>query len=339
MRRKASGLSNHDYPRTEGVVPVSARASQSVIRPARGCARYASDVPTSEPVTPRLAIRLPSPLAELHDDRLIGPGVRLYLKRDDLIHPEVPGNKWRKLKYNLAAAKEQGHRRLLTFGGAFSNHIRATAAAGRYFGFQTIGVIRGEEHRPLNESLAYAVSQGMRLTYMDRETYRRKAEPDVLNMLLDKFGPCYVLPEGGSNGLAVRGCAELPVEIGIDFDLISCACGTGGTLAGIAAGLLSDTQRALGFAVLKGGQFLDAEVRRLQTEYGTVTENWSIDYDFHFGGYAKRKPALDAFVADFKARHDITLDWVYEAKMLYGLFGRIAEGVFAAGTTIVAVLS
>ena len=293
----------------------------------------------SEPTPSQLAVNLPSPLAELHDDRLTRPGIRLYLKRDDLIHPDIPGNKWRKLKYNLAVAKEQDYMRLLTFGGAFSNHIRATAAAGRYFGLETIGVIRGEEHLPLNNSLAYAVSQGMRLTYMDRETYRHKNEPGVLAALTDEFGPCYVLPEGGSNGLAVQGCAELPAEVDINFDVICCACGTGGTLAGIAAGLQRDEQRALGFAVLKGGQFLDDEVRRFQQEYGTITDNWSIDYDFHFGGYAKRKPALDDFIADFKARHRITLDWVYEGKMLYGLFARIAEGMFPAGTVIVTVLS
>lgn len=294
---------------------------------------------TCEPGPPRIAVRLPSPLVALADDRLTGQGVQLYLKRDDLIHPDVPGNKWRKLRYNLAAAREQGHTRLLTFGGAYSNHLMATAAAGRYVGFQTIGVVRGEEHLPLNEALAYAVSQGMRLTYLDRETYRRKTEPDVLAALVAEFGPCYVLPEGGSNGLAVRGCAELPAEIDVDFDLICCACGTGGTLAGIAAGLRSEHQQALGFAVLKGGQFLDGEVRRLQAAYGTVTDNWSIDYDFHFGGYAKRKPELDTFIADFQERHGITLDWVYEAKMLSGLFARIAAGTFAAGTTIVAVLS
>jgi 1-aminocyclopropane-1-carboxylate deaminase len=294
-------------------------------------------MPTSEPNP--LAVRLPSPLVELDDGRLAGPGVRLYLKRDDLIHPDVPGNKWRKLKYNLEAAREQGHTRLLTFGGAFSNHIRALAAAGRHFGFETIGVVRGEEHLPLNESLAFAVNQGMRLTYLDRDTYRHKTEPDVVAALVAEFGRCYVLPEGGSNGLAVRGCAELPAEIDVNFDLICCACGTGGTLAGIAAGLRSDRQRALGFAVLKGGHFLDDEVRRLQTEYGTVTDNWSIDYDFHFGGYAKRKPELVAFIADFQERHGITLDWVYEAKMLSGLFAHLAEGKFPAGTTMVAVLS
>jgi 1-aminocyclopropane-1-carboxylate deaminase len=294
---------------------------------------------TGEPTAPLLAARLPSPLVEPHDHRLTRAGVRLYLKRDDLIHPEVPGNKWRKLKYNLAAATEQGHARLLTFGGAFSNHIMATAAAGHYRGFETVGVIRGEEHLPLNDSLAYAVSQGMRLTYLDRDTYRRKTDPVVLAPLIEQFGPCYLLPEGGSNGLALRGCAELPAEIDVDFDAICCATGTGGTLAGIAAGLRGDTPRALGFAVLKGGRFLDHEVRRLQQEYGTVNDNWSIDYDFHFGGYAKRTPALDEFITDFESRHGIRLDWVYEAKMLYGLFVRITEGAFPPGTTLVAVLS
>lgn len=300
---------------------------------------YCTSMPDREPDTPQLALNLPSPLVELADDRATSADVRLYLKRDDLIHPDVPGNKWRKLKYNLTAAREENQTRLLTFGGAFSNHIRAVAAAGRYFGFETIGVIRGEEHLPLNKSLAYAISQGMRLTYLDRNTYRHKTEPDVMAALVEQFGPCYVLPEGGSNGLAVQGCAELPAEMDIELDVICCACGTGGTLAGIAAGLQHEQQRALGFAVLKGGQFLDDDVRRFQAEYGTVTDNWSIDYDFHFGGYAKRKPELDTFIAGFKEQHGVTLDWVYEAKMMYGLFARIAEGVFSPGTTIVAVLS
>ena len=283
--------------------------------------------------------RLPSPLVELRDTRLEPYGVELLLKRDDLIHPEVPGNKWRKLRYNLTAAREQGFTRLLTFGGAFSNHIRATAAAGHYLGFETVGVIRGEAHLPLNDSLAYATGRGMVLTYLDRATYRRKTEPDVLAALEEQFGPCYVLPEGGSNGLAVRGCTELVGEITTEFDVICCACGTGGTLAGIAAGL-TDEQRAIGFAVLKGGQFLDDEVRRLQHEaFGEATSNWSIEYEFHFGGYAKRKPELNAFIAEFTARHGITPDWVYEAKMLYGLFARIQVRAFAPGTRIVAALS
>ncbi len=282
---------------------------------------------------------LPSPLVELHDERLVARGVHLRLKRDDLIDPEIPGNKWRKLRYNLQAAREQGCSRLLTFGGAFSNHIRATAAAGHRFGFETIGVIRGEEHHPLNDSLAFAVERGMTLTYLDRATYRRKTEPEVLAALEQRFGFSYVLPEGGSNGLAVRGTAELAGELPADFDVICCATGTGGTLAGIAAGL-PGSPRALGFAVLKGGGFLEDEVRRLQQEaHGTATANWSVETGFHFGGYAKRTSALDSFIADFDERHGVTPDRVYEAKMLYGLFARIEAGAFARGTRIIAVLS
>jgi 1-aminocyclopropane-1-carboxylate deaminase len=278
------------------------------------------------------SVLLPSPLTELHDDRVASRGVRLFLKRDDLVHPEVPGNKWRKLKHNLTAAEGQ---RLLTFGGAYSNHLRAVAAAGQHFGIATVGVIRGEEHLPLNESLAFAARCGMTLTYLDRGTYRRKSDPDVLAALTAEFGPCYVLPEGGSNALGVLGCAELSDEIEADVDVICCAVGTGGTLAGIAA-----RRRALGFAVLKGARYLDDEVRRLQNAaFGSATANWSIDHDFHFGGYAKRTAALDEFITDFGIRHGIMLDRVYEAKMMAGLFTRIAEGGFPSGKTVVAVLN
>lgn len=277
---------------------------------------------------------LPSPLDEVHDDRLARRGVRLWLKRDDLIHPAVAGNKWRKLVPNLAAARDAGHTALLTFGGAYSNHIRAVAAAGHDLGLSTVGVIRGEPHEPLNESLAYAVSRGMTLTYLDRTTYREKTSPAVLAALTSEFGPCYVIPEGGANALGVLGCAELPAEIDVPCDVICCAVGTGCMLAGVAA-----SHRALGFAVLRGG-FLDDEVRRLQHEaFGAPTTTWSIDHDFHFGGYARRTPALDSFVDDFAARHGIALDWVYEAKMMSGLYTRIAEGVFPTGTTIVAILN
>ena len=290
------------------------------------------------PVRP-LGLRLPSPLEELADARLTGAGVRLYLKRDDLISPDIPGNKWRKLKYNLSDARAQGHRLLLTFGGAYSNHIRATAAAGHYFGFATVGVIRGEEHLPLNPSLGYAVRHGMRLAYLDRAAYREKMSPAVLAGLRGRFGEFYLLPEGGSNAAAVRGCAEIPAEIGPPADLLCCPCGTGGTLAGLAHGLGAG-QRALGFSVLKGGQFLARDVAGLQrAAFGASTANWSIDHDYHFGGYARRQPALDDFIADFHARHGLTLDWVYPAKMMYGIFALAGRGAFAAGTTIAAVIT
>jgi 1-aminocyclopropane-1-carboxylate deaminase len=287
----------------------------------------------------KVELRLPSPLTELRDDRLERHGVRLLLKRDDLIHPELPGNKWRKLRYNLARATEQQQRTLLAFGGAYSNLIRAVAAAGSHFGFATIGVIRGEEHLPLNPTLEYAVSRGMRLAYLDRSTYRRKHSPEVVDRLRREYGEFYLLPEGGSNDLAARGCAEVPAEITEPFDVICCPVGTGGTLAGIAAGLASG-QRAIGFSVLKGGEFLAADVNRLQrAAFGSASGNWHIEYGFHFGGYAKRSPELDAFLVDWANRHGAGLDRIYVAKMMYGIVALAEAGSLEPGTTVVAVVT
>ncbi|WP_329136314.1 pyridoxal-phosphate dependent enzyme [Streptomyces sp. NBC_01476] len=283
---------------------------------------------------------LPSPVVEVVDKRLERHGVRLSLKRDDLIHPVVTGNKYRKLRPNLAAAAAAGHRTLLTFGGAWSNHLRATAAAGRLFGFRTVGVVRGDElaDRPLNASLARAAADGMRLEFMDRTTYRRKAEPEVLAGLLARHGPAHVLPEGGSNAAAVRGCTDLGREIGGAADVVAVACGTGGTLAGLAAGLPASAE-AIGFAVLRG-DFLTGEVARLQTAaFGGTRGRWRVESRFHHGGYARGTPALDAFAADFAARHGLAPDRTYVAKMLYGVFALAAEGAFAPGTRITAVVT
>ncbi len=286
-----------------------------------------------------LPLRIPSPLEELRDERLAGAGVRLLLKRDDLIHPDLPGNKWRKLKYNLAEAERSGHRVLLTFGGAYSNHIRAVAAAGECFGFATIGVIRGEEHLPLNGSLAYAVRHGMRLAYLDRGTYRQKDDPAVIARLRQAFGGFYLVPEGGSNGPGVRGCAEIPAEIPDDFEVICCPCGTGGTLAGIALGLRTG-QQATGFSVLKNGGFLGGEVGRLQREAaGRDVGCWGIELRYHFGGYAKTTSGLTAFIADFNRRHGLLLDRIYVAKMMYGIMDLSRNGFFARGSTVIAVIT
>ncbi|MGP4025598.1 1-aminocyclopropane-1-carboxylate deaminase/D-cysteine desulfhydrase [Actinomadura sp. 3N407] len=276
-----------------------------------------------------------SPVVEAADDRFAGRGLRLFLKRDDLIHPELPGNKWRKLRHNIGPARERGT--LLTFGGAYSNHIRAAAAAGRIFGFASIGVIRGEERLPLNDSLAYAERMGMRLTYMDRTAYRRKHEPDAVAALREQWGDFYLLPEGGSNAPAVRGCAELGAEVP-GYDVVCCPCGTGGTLAGLAAGL-SPGQRALGFSVLKG-DFMDAEVERLQREtYGGRRGTWRTEGGFHFGGYARTTRELDAFIDDFAGRHGIVLDRVYTAKMMFGICALAERGAFPEGTRILAVIT
>lgn len=294
--------------------------------------------PAPPPPSP-LDPRPPSPLAEAADDRLSRHGVRLLLKRDDLVHPALPGNKFRKLRPNLAAAVEQGHDTLLTFGGAYSNHLRAVAAAGRLLGLRTVGVVRGEElaRRPLNPSLAQAAADGMELDFTDRAAYRRKDSPEVLAALLARHGRAYVLPEGGSNAAAVRGCAELGRELRGAADVVAVACGTGGTLAGLAAGL--EGTPAIGFPVLRG-DFLDAEVLRLQrAAYGGRRGDWRLEPRFHHGGFARTTPELAAFSADFAARHGLVPEPVYVAKMLHGVVALAAEGAFAPGTRVAAVIT
>ncbi|MEV0275289.1 pyridoxal-phosphate dependent enzyme [Streptomyces sp. NPDC050610] len=287
--------------------------------------------------------RLPSPLREVRDERFARRGLRLLLKRDDLIHPDLPGNKWRKLAPNLRAASEAGLRTLLTFGGAYSNHLRATAAAGRLLGFATIGVVRGEElaDRPLNASLTQCAADGMRLLFVSRGTYRRKAEPEVLAELLRAAAPgeeCFVIPEGGSNAAAAHGCLSLGEELRGAADVVAVACGTGGTLAGLAAGL-AGAGSAIGFPVLRGG-FLADDVESLQrAAFGARHGDWHLDERFHCGGYAKRSAGLDAFTDDFTARHGLPLDRVYVAKALYGLTTLAEEGAFPHGTTVAAVIT
>ncbi|WP_314218789.1 1-aminocyclopropane-1-carboxylate deaminase/D-cysteine desulfhydrase [Streptomyces zaehneri] len=283
--------------------------------------------------------RLPSPLQEVSDDRFGRYGVRLLLKRDDLIHPELIGNKWRKLAPNLERA---AGRTLLTFGGAYSNHLRATAAAGRLLGQPTVGVVRGDElaGRPLNPSLARCAADGMRLHFVERSTYRRKTEPDVLGKLLDAVGArdAYVVPEGGSNAAAVHGCRALGEELRGRSDVVALACGTGGTLAGLAAGL-APGQRALGIPVLRGG-FLGDGIQALQEEaFGGRRGEWRLDERFHFGGYARVPPELETFAADFERRHAVPVERLYVAKSLYGLVALAEEGAFVRGTTVTAVIT
>ncbi|MFG2310064.1 1-aminocyclopropane-1-carboxylate deaminase/D-cysteine desulfhydrase [Streptomyces sp. NPDC048566] len=286
------------------------------------------------------APRLPSPLREAADERFARHGLRLLLKRDDLIHPEIVGNKWRKLTPNLAAA---AGRRVVTFGGAYSNHLRATAAAGRLLGLPTLGVVRGDElaDRPRNPSLARCAADGMRLHFVERSAYRRKAEPAALAAILRAAGAedAYVVPEGGSNVLAVRGCRALGEELrGHGVGVAAVACGTGGTLAGLAAGLAPE-QRALGFPVV-GGDFLGAETEALQrAAFGGRRGAWSLDDRFTFGGYGRTTPELDAFAEDFEVRHGLPVERLYVAKMLYGLVALAEQGAFPRGTTVAAVIT
>ncbi|MCM4159563.1 1-aminocyclopropane-1-carboxylate deaminase/D-cysteine desulfhydrase [Antarcticibacterium flavum] len=264
-------------------------------------------------------------------------GVSLYIKREDLLHPQVSGNKFRKLKYNLAEAQKQGHTRLLTFGGAFSNHIAAVAAAGKILDLQTIGVIRGDElGRDMestlkkNPTLDFAASQGMKFLFVSRSDYREKETTAFRQDLEKEFGSFYLIPEGGTNTLAVKGCEEILTGVGKDFDFICCAVGTGGTIAGLINAAAKD-QKVLGFPALKG-DFLEGEI----SKYTSAT-NWELVNKYHFGGYAKVSPELIDFINDFRKTYDILLDPVYTGKMLFGIFDMMENAVFPQNSRILAI--
>ncbi|TAF02186.1 MAG: 1-aminocyclopropane-1-carboxylate deaminase/D-cysteine desulfhydrase [Nostocales cyanobacterium] len=264
-------------------------------------------------------------------------GVELFVLRLDLMHPQVNGNKWFKLKYNLLEAEEKNFSTILTFGGAYSNHIFATAAAGNIFGFRTIGVIRGEETLPLNPTLSFAVEQGMQLIYVNRQTYRQRHTTQLQEDLKQRFGEVFIIPEGGCNQNGIRGCTEIIPNLEV-FDTICLACGTATTLAGIALSLDSK-QRIIGFPVLKGGEFLQQEIEILTNNYLTsglpvpvdFPAPWQLVYDYHFGGYAKFNQELIIFCQKFIQEYNIHLDYVYTGKMFYGVMNLLQQGVFQPG--------
>jgi 1-aminocyclopropane-1-carboxylate deaminase/D-cysteine desulfhydrase-like pyridoxal-dependent ACC family enzyme len=263
--------------------------------------------------------------------------IRVYLKREDLIHSTISGNKWRKLKYNLFEARKLGIKTLLTFGGAFSNHIYATASAGKLFGFNTIGIIRGEEHLPLNPTLSYAQKCGMQIHYIDRSNYRKKKEVDFIQNLRQKFGEFYLIPEGGTNILAVKGSSEIIESINIDFDYIISACGTGGTLSGLICGLNGE-KNIIGLPVLKGADFLNNEISQYVKEYSSGTfSNWKLDLHYHLGGYAKISKELVLFIKMFEEINQVMLDPIYTGKLLYGIQSMIQENKIPDNSTIIAI--
>lgn len=279
-----------------------------------------------------------SPVQELNDPELTDSGIRLLIKRDDLIHNHISGNKWRKLKYNLREAAEQNHHTLLTFGGAYSNHIVATAFAAQKAGLSSIGVIRGEDDGT-NPTLRFAREHGMQLHFISREDYRRKNDDDFIDQLEEKFGRFFLVPEGGANGLGVRGCTEILSEVEEDFDVVCCAAGTGTTLAGLTLSL-NENQILFGFPALKGGEFLNDEVIRLMEESRLRLPsivNFQLITDYHFGGYAKMTPELLEFINGFQERTGIPLDPIYTGKMMFGIYDLIRKGRFKKGTTILAI--
>ncbi|WP_445117022.1 1-aminocyclopropane-1-carboxylate deaminase/D-cysteine desulfhydrase [Acinetobacter sp. WZC-1] len=259
----------------------------------------------------------------------------LTIRRLDLIHPQISGNKFFKLKYNILHAQQSGFQGLITFGGAHSNHIAATAYAAHAAGLQSTGVIRGEElaTKALNPTLATARQFGMQLHFVSREQYRHRTQPEFLQQLAVMFPDHYLLPEGGTNQLAVQGCMEiLSAQDRSDYDIICCAVGTGGTISGLIEA--SGThQQVLGFSALKGN-FLTQDIRHY-----TARTNWSITADYCFGGYARTTPQLLTFIQNFQQRHQIPLEPIYTGKMLYGIHDLIDRQYFPEQSRILVIHS
>lgn len=260
-------------------------------------------------------------------------GVELYLKREDKIHPFISGNKYRKLKYNLIESQNKKHDTLLTFGGAYSNHIAAAASAGKESGFKTIGVIRGEELADKiseNPTLSFAQNCGMKFKFISREVYRTKTTSSFINTLKNELGNFYMIPEGGTNELAVKGCEEIFIEEDKTFDIICCPVGTGGTISGLI-NASEPHQKILGFPALKG-DFLQKEIGKFKAK-----SNWELVTDYHFGGYAKINSTLVEFINRFKQEYNIPLDPIYTGKMMFGIFDLIKKGYFKKGAKILAI--
>jgi len=261
-------------------------------------------------------------------------GIELYMKRDDLLHPIISGNKFRKLKYNIEEAKRLGFATLLTFGGAFSNHILAVAGAGAEYGFTTIGVIRGEELESKiheNPTLVKAQELGMQFYFVSRSAYRDKESLSFIANLQKIFENFYLLPEGGTNELAIKGCEEiLTNEDKQFFTHVVSAVGTGGTFSGIINSS-NEKQQLIGFSSLKGA-FLSDVIRNF-----VVKTNWDINDDYHFGGYGKVTDELIEFLNSFYNQTTIPLDPVYTGKMVFGVLDKIRNGYFPENSKILMI--
>lgn len=265
--------------------------------------------------------------------KLFSNSIELYIKREDLLHPFVSGNKFRKLKYNILEAKELQEKQLLTFGGAFSNHIAAVAYAGYENGFKTIGIIRGDELKNqtvLNPTLAFAKQCGMEFEFVSRSDYQHKNEPENLAKWTEKWGAFYMIPEGGTNALAIQGCQEIVNEEDSYFDYICCSVGTGGTISGIINSILPH-QKVLGFPALKG-DFLKEEICNF-----VKNKNWELQTDYHFGGYGKVNYTLIQFINQFYHDFKIPLDPIYTGKMVYGVLDLMEKNYFPENSKILMI--
>ena len=293
-----------------------------------------------------------APIQSVHHQILTEADVSLDVLRLDLIHPLIHGSKWFKLKHNLLQVQKSGATRVLSFGGAWSNHILALAAAGKYYGLETIAVIRGELVEPLNSVLSFAKEQGMQLYPVSREDYRRKSEAEFIDELHDELGEFYLIPEGGSNALALKGCEEicdlifksewLKESSSLTPNFVALACGPGATMAGLISGFSKSRNsilpEVLGFSVLKGEGYLSSEVtRHLDGVSLEGSVPWRMIEDYHCGGYAKSNEKLRSFLQAFSSISDIPIEPVYTGKVFFGLLEMVKSGEFKSGSRILAL--
>lgn len=275
-------------------------------------------------------------LQRIDDPALQRFKIELWLKRDDLLHPVISGNKWRKLKYILDHALSLPVTAIASMGGAYSNHLHALAYAGRCLGLKTAGLVRGERPVSLNPTLLDLQNWGMELRFVSRSDYRLLRRYKEWNGLPGSDAATYWLPEGGAAPLALRGVGEIVQELDIDYDVLCAPCGTGTTLAGLI-NAATESITVLGFAALKGGAFLHQEVAALLANESTQQCRWSINSDYHFGGFAKTDAALHAFIQTFVSKTGIALEPVYTGKMLYAIYDLAQQGYFPPGTRIIAL--
>lgn len=275
-------------------------------------------------------------------DILTQKGISLYLKREDQSHPLYGGNKVRKLKYHVLNALEENYSSFLTFGGAWSNHIFASAAFFNEIGKPIVGIIRGEEPNDYSDTLVFAKEKGMEFDFISRSEYRRRYDTDFLEKIKEKYPNTYIIPEGGSGKRGVLGCTEILTKTDQEFDYICSGAGTGGTMAGLTLSL-GLHQKSIAFSALKGGNFLVNDIHQLMDQYSEdypveqLKKQLSIQTDYHFGGFAKSTPELIQFMRDFYAKTNIKLDHIYTAKMFFGLLDMIKNDYFSRNTKILAI--
>lgn len=285
-------------------------------------------------------MQIPSPVDRVNHPVFEEAGITCFMKREDQIHPIISGNKWRKLKYNVAHLKRVKKRGFITFGGAFSNHLAASAFAAKKEGLQMVAVVRGDEQRA-NATLNFVQSCGAEVKRVSRQEYAKKEDDDFLAMLRRQYPNLEIIPEGGANVYGVRGCTEILHEVTQPFDVVACPMGSATTFAGLVLSGKHDVE-FMGFPAIKGGNYLSGVVDNFVAQARTkpwlpasfIAPQWQLQTDYHFGGFGKISPQLVAFMNTFWAETNIPLDPIYTAKMMYGLIDLAKRRKFKSGTRL-----